>query len=108
MPDRVLFISAPDAVNRETCSTKGKQRAAAVPHTKAPAGLSQPARRFPGSRLRAFRPRFSRGSTIITAVLLFTRSFALGDDEGALAPLSLKGHGGRGAGTTVIVPGVPI
>jgi len=35
--------------------------------TKAPAILFQTARRFPGLRLRASRPRFSRGRTIITA-----------------------------------------
>jgi len=52
---------------------RGQQRAAAfpsgskpAPHTEAPTGLSQPARCFPESRLRAARPRFSRGSTIIT------------------------------------------
>jgi len=38
------------------------------PHTEAPAILFQIARRFPESRLRAARPRFSRGSTIVTDV----------------------------------------
>ena len=63
-------------------------------HTKAPAGLSQPARCFPESRLRAVQPQFSWGSTIITAVPLFSR-FVCDSQIRWDARVSMNGRGAQ-------------
>jgi len=93
---RALFTSLP--------GHRGRQQAAAMPHTKAPTGLSQPARRFPGTRTRRCPAPFPRGSTIITVIPFICPVWP------AFVPRSQVKWGANKAATkgrSYPVPGVP-